>query len=191
MSAATDAAFCSAYRVTFVGSMMPAFIMSTYSSLSASKPVIDFFGMLYLFDYDRSLEPCIVHDLPDRLFERPFYYLNAYLLVAFEFQGLEGRDGSQQSNSSTGYDPFFNGRPCSIEGILDPRLFLLHLRLGCRTYVDHRNTADEFREPLLEFFLVIVGCRLVYLCLYLFDPSLDLLRVSRAFNDRCIFLIDS
>src|SRR5262249_27271767 len=37
-SVATLAAFCSALRTTFVGSMMPAFTMSVYSSLRASKP---------------------------------------------------------------------------------------------------------------------------------------------------------
>ena len=35
-SDAIDAAFCSAPRSTFAGSMMPAYIMSTYSMLSAS-----------------------------------------------------------------------------------------------------------------------------------------------------------
>ena len=35
-SDAIDAAFCSATRSTYAGSMMPAFIMSTYSMLSAS-----------------------------------------------------------------------------------------------------------------------------------------------------------
>ena len=37
-SPATDAAFCSANLVTFVGSMMPAFSMSSYSSVAALKP---------------------------------------------------------------------------------------------------------------------------------------------------------
>ncbi len=36
--AATEAAFSSALRQTLVGSTMPAAIMSTYSSLAASKP---------------------------------------------------------------------------------------------------------------------------------------------------------
>ena len=36
--AATDAAFCNALLVTFVGSTIPAFFISTYCSLSASNP---------------------------------------------------------------------------------------------------------------------------------------------------------
>ena len=37
-SAAIDAAFCSAERVTLAGSMMPALIKSTYSPVAAFKP---------------------------------------------------------------------------------------------------------------------------------------------------------
>src|SRR5664280_1197258 len=37
-SAAIDAAFCSAERVTLAGSMMPALTMSTYSPVAASRP---------------------------------------------------------------------------------------------------------------------------------------------------------
>ena len=37
-SAAMDAAFSSAERVTFAGSMMPEAIMSTYSPLAAFRP---------------------------------------------------------------------------------------------------------------------------------------------------------
>ena len=37
-SAAIDAAFCYAERVTFAGSMMPALIMSTYSPVAAFNP---------------------------------------------------------------------------------------------------------------------------------------------------------
>ena len=37
-SAAMEAAFCSAERVTLAGSMMPAAIMSTYSPVAALRP---------------------------------------------------------------------------------------------------------------------------------------------------------
>ena len=36
---AIDAAFCNALRDTLVGSTIPAFFISTYSSLAASKPI--------------------------------------------------------------------------------------------------------------------------------------------------------
>ena len=38
MSEATDAAFCSAQRLTFAGSMTPALIRSSYSPVAALKP---------------------------------------------------------------------------------------------------------------------------------------------------------
>ena len=37
-SAAMEAAFCSAERVTLAGSMMPSAIMSTYSPVAALRP---------------------------------------------------------------------------------------------------------------------------------------------------------
>ena len=37
-SAAIEAAFCNAQRVTFAGSMMPDLIMSTYSPVAAFNP---------------------------------------------------------------------------------------------------------------------------------------------------------
>ena len=40
-SAAIDAAFCSAERVTLAGSMIPAFTMSTHSPVAALKPLSD------------------------------------------------------------------------------------------------------------------------------------------------------
>ena len=38
-SAAIEAAFCSAERVTLAGSMIPAFTMSTHSPVAALKPL--------------------------------------------------------------------------------------------------------------------------------------------------------
>ena len=45
---AIEAAFCSALLVTFVGSTIPDFFMSTYSSLAASNPIpcFSFFTLL-------------------------------------------------------------------------------------------------------------------------------------------------
>src|SRR6266851_2750920 len=42
ISPATLAAFCKAYRVTLVGSMMPASNMSAYFSVAASNPIDSF-----------------------------------------------------------------------------------------------------------------------------------------------------
>ena len=41
-NAAIDAAFCNAARVTFAGSMMPAFTRSTYSPVAALRPTEPF-----------------------------------------------------------------------------------------------------------------------------------------------------
>ena len=46
--AATEAAFCSTERVTFVGSMMPLSTISQYLLFSASKPKLAFFALTTL-----------------------------------------------------------------------------------------------------------------------------------------------
>ena len=53
---ATLAAFCNAQRDTFVGSMIPALIMSTYSSVAALKPAL---GFLSSRNFPTTTEPSI------------------------------------------------------------------------------------------------------------------------------------
>lgn len=72
--AATLVAFCSALLVTFAGSRMPAFTMSTYSSLYASNPVptLDSFTLLIITAPSRPALAAIQKMLQDdlRLSER-------------------------------------------------------------------------------------------------------------------------
>ena len=54
ISAAIDDAFCSAERVTLVGSMTPAFTMSSYCSVAALKPK---FGLALLRTFSMTMAP--------------------------------------------------------------------------------------------------------------------------------------
>ena len=78
-----------------------------------------------------------------------------------------------------------------MERVLDPRLFLLHLGLGCGADIDHGHSADDLGQPLLELFLVVIRGGLFDLGLDLLDPALDLGRVSRAFDDRGVVLVNA
>ncbi len=57
--------------------------------------------------------------------------------------------------------------------VLDAGLLLLHLRLGRGADLDHRYSADELRQSLLELLLVVVGRGLLDLGPDLLDPALD------------------
>src|SRR5450759_3032491 len=66
-SAAIDAAFCSAERVTLAGSMMPALTMSTYSPVAASMPGLE--GGVVV-EKVRNLEAGVHRDLLERGLQR-------------------------------------------------------------------------------------------------------------------------
>ena len=68
--------------------------------------------------------------------------------------------------------------------VLDARLLLLHLGFGGRTDLDDGDAADEFREPLLQLFTVVVRGGVLDLRADLLDAALDRLRLAGAFDDR-------
>ncbi len=69
-------------------------------------------------------------------------------------------------------------------------LLFLHLDFGHGADVDDGNAAGELREAFLEFFLVVIGGRLVDLRLDLRDAILDILGLARAVDDRGVILVD-
>ena len=69
MFLAIEAAFCSAERVTMVGSMTPALIRSPYSPVVRVEALARLHAA-DLVDHDRALEPGVLGDLAERLLER-------------------------------------------------------------------------------------------------------------------------
>ena len=63
-------------------------------------------------------------------------------------------------------------------------LLLLHLGLGRSADLDHRNTAGELRQALLQLLTVEVRVGVLDLGLDLLDPGLDAVRVACAVDDR-------
>ena len=68
ISEAMDAAFCSAVRVTLVGSITPATTRSSYVSVWALKPKFGFAVLADLLDHDGAFGAGVDHDLAHRLF---------------------------------------------------------------------------------------------------------------------------
>src|SRR5690606_34039591 len=77
-----------------------------------------------------------------------------------------------------------------VQRVLDARLLLLHLDLGRRADLDHRDTARELRDPLLQLLAIVVGRRLLDLLVDLLDARLDVLRTAGAVDDRRVLLRD-
>src|SRR5690606_30716279 len=88
-------------------------------------------------------------------------------------------------------DAFLDGRTRRVQRVLDARLLLLHLDLGRRADLDHRDAAGELRDPLLELLAIVVRRGLLDLLLQLLDAALDRGLLAAAVDDRRVFLRDA
>src|SRR6476469_1720875 len=168
---AIEAAFCSADRVTFAGSMMPALNMSTYSPDEASRPCPG--GSVLTFS---TTTP------PD---------LRAGGLVARQVELLEGAAARlEQRDAAAGHDTFLDRGLGVAHRVLDAVLALLQLDLGGRPRLDDGDAAGQLGQPLLQLLPVVVRVGVVALGPDLVDPSCNLLGVARALHDRGLVLGD-
>ena len=97
---------------------------------------------------------------------------------------------AKECNAATRNNTFFNSSPCSVKGILNPCLFLLHFSLCCSPNTDHCNTADKLCKAFLEFFTVIIACGFFNLGPYLFYPAFKLFLASTAINYCGVILVN-
>ena len=104
---------------------------------------------------------------------------------------VERRGRADQRDAAAGDDALFDRRARRVERVFDAGLLLLHLGLGVRADLDHRDAAGELREALLELLLVVVARRVLDLLADRLDARLDLLRVARAVDDGRVVLVDA
>ena len=74
--------------------------------------------------------------------------------------------------------------------ILNASLLFLHLGLGRGTDLDHRNTADQLGQTLLQFFTVVVRGRVLDLGADGLDAAVDGLCRTAALDDGRVLLVD-
>src|SRR6266568_230181 len=139
---------------------------------------------------DRTFVAGIGNDQPDGLLESTLYYSYADLLVAFEFQLLKSRNGSQECDATARNDTFFHSSTGRMHRIFDARLLLLHFRLGRRADLDDSHTADKLRQPLLQLFAIVVGSRVFDLSANLFHAPFYGRALTAAFDDGGVVLVD-
>jgi hypothetical protein len=131
MSDAMDAAFCSAVRTTFVGSITPAVTRFSYLSFSALKPSSGP-RPLHLGDDNGAFLAGVAGDPTNRLLDRSGNDLNADLLFAVELQRGERLRCPEQRDAAARNDALFDGRLRGVHGIFHARLFFLQFGLGRR-----------------------------------------------------------
>ncbi len=110
-------------------------------------------------------------------------------LVALELLGQlrHGRDAAQQGDAAAGHDALGHGGAGGVQGVLDPALGLLHLRLGRAADADDGHAAGQLRQPFAELLLVVLALGLLHLGADLVDALLDVALLAGAVDDACSF----
>src|SRR6266508_3238443 len=144
---------------------------------------------LDLLDDDAALEPGVLHDLPDRLFERAAHDQRANLLVALDLQAVDLGGRPQQGDAAARHDAFLYRRAGRVQRVLHAGLLFLHRRLGRGTDLDHRHAAGQLGQPLLQLLAVVVGGGLLDLRPDLLDATLDGACLARALDEGGIVLV--
>src|SRR3954471_12331064 len=146
--------------------------------------------LAHLLHHDRALVAGVGGDPPHRLLDGALHDVDADLLIAAELQAVEHLRCANQRDAAAGDDPLFDRRLGRVHRVLDARLLLLHLGLGRRTDLDHRDAADQLGQPLLQLLAVVVRGGVLDLRANLLDAALDRLGVAAAFHDRRVVLVD-
>ena len=97
---------------------------------------------------------------------------------------------ANERDAAAGNDSFFDGRARCVHRIFDASLLLLHFGFGRRADFDHRDAADQLRQPLLQFLAIVVGSGLFDLRAELLHAAFDGRRLAGAFDDRRVVLVD-
>src|SRR5438552_1637832 len=159
-SPATEAAFCSASRVTLVGSRMPT---------TEGAP-----ALLDAVENHRGVLAGVVDDLAQRLLDRARENADADRLVLIRrLELVEHLLHTDQRDATTGHHALFHRRTGRVQRVLDAGLLLLHLDLGGRADLDQGDTAGELRHALLQLLLVVIGGRLLDLLTDRLESRLD------------------
>src|SRR5689334_5128386 len=112
----------------------------------------------HLVDDDTAVGPGVLRDLARRGLERAAEDLEPRPLVTGALLGLalDGRDRAKEREAGARDDTLGDRRLGRADRVLERLLAALHLGLRRRADPDHRDAADELREPLLELLAVVV-----------------------------------
>src|SRR6185437_15559068 len=127
----------------------------------------------------------VLHDHADRLFDGATDDVDADLLFSFaELERLERALRTNERNTAARDDALFSGRAGRMQRIFHTRLLFLHFRFGGGANVDHRDTAGELRETLLELLLVVIRRAVLDRDADFLDATLDRVVASGTVDDR-------
>src|SRR5690606_16643580 len=101
----------------------------------------------------------------------------------------DGLQSANQRNTAARHHAFFDGCTGSVQGIFDASLLLFHLDFGTGTDLDHRNTAGQLGQTLLQLLLVVVGSGFFDLLADLRNAGFDVHLLASTLDDGGVFLV--
>ena len=108
-------------------------------------------------EYDAWVSAGVRDDLAQRLFNCALQDVDPDgLIVVVTGEIVDRLNGANESNSATRYDAFFDRGAGCVQCVFDACFLFFHLDFGRSADLDYRNTAGEFRNTLLQLFLVVV-----------------------------------
>ena len=103
---------------------------------------------------------------------------------------LHGLTATEQRDTATRHDAFFDRRTRGMQGILDTGLLLLHLGLGAGPDRDDRHASGQLGQPLLQFLAVILALGALDLGAKLVHAGLYVVLLAGTLDDRGLALVD-
>ena len=125
-----------------------------------------------LGEHDRTVFTGVLHDLAQRLLDRPRQDADADVLVVVRtHQLIEHLLHANERDAATRHHALLDRRTGCVQRVLEAGLLFLHLDLGGRADLDHRDAAGELCDALLQLFLVVVGGGILDLPADVLDPA--------------------
>src|SRR2546421_1798717 len=133
----------------------------------------------------------IDRDLAGRIGQRLAHDLDTGLLVVvLGAKPLEVIGGTEQGDAAARHDAFFNRRTGRMHRVINAISALPHLDFSGAADADHRDSARELGQALLQLLTVVVRGGFLDLRLDLVDPCLDVGLLAGPADDRRILLVD-
>ena len=79
------------------------------------------------------------------------------LVFVVAFQAGIAITARTRATPPPGHHTFFHGRTGCVQGVFDAGLLLFHFDLGGGADLDHRDTAGQLGNPLLQFLAIVIG----------------------------------
>lgn len=180
---ATEAAYCSAERVTLVGSVDTE-VDHVAVFFSCCVVTVVTVACFHVVCHNRRLFTGVGNDLTQRRFHCAQRNFDTDVLIfVLTGQASEFRRNANQRYAAASHHAFFNRSTGCVQGVVDACFFLFHFNFGSRTDFDYCHAASQFSDTFLQFFTIVVGGRFFDLLTDLSYAALDCGFFANAIDD--------